>query len=385
MNEQSSIDRFKRQVEIDAWSSLVKPRKILWVGGGAVNSVLTQSEFDVAVVVTSQDMLDEYKNLKGQSNIRVYQVSTLTSLPFPELSFDSVIGLNVKVDYSELESVFGEWQRITKLGGRIIFDAASNDHFCLSQYLTEKDTGIRSNNMSPETFNNLLSMDEIVRLADRFDFTIAKVTPFGALADCYSNNWLSMVFEQKRWWKRFLSLMRHDDLLFECGLFLENELVGVLPSFVAPKVMMAFDNVVSPQGNQRWLERQSKFIEQAGIRLDFDLLTKTYPSIDESWRTKLNELLIPLRNRVFFYTIIQEVKRLLPFLDLDSFIDRPVQIQYQEWQEQDEIDRNVMEFVENWGRENQNLSHFVYSGVPIAETLEYALVGQLIPLLSKNQ
>lgn len=386
MKEQTGINSLKNHVETSLCALLAKPKKLLdiGIGTGRGSLPLARNGFEVTGIDSSKAMLDQCAKNAGDTQITL-KIGDVTNLPFENAQFDTVMGLNVLIHFPHLELILSEWKRVAKTGGRIIFDVLSKDHFAASQNLTMDEANIRLNSVSTEQFNMSLSTNELVMLANKLDLRILDVKSIGAFTVGYSNYWLSDSLESKRWWIRYLSLMQDDDLLLEFVAFLEKDVLGILPPVAAPKIMVVFENKASEQHNESWAKRQMEFIEKARWCLDFEMLKNHYPSVDEKWKTKLNESLLLLRNRVFFYNILRETRNFLPFLDVESFLDERFKIQFREWENQDKVGDKIMDIARKWYENDPFFNDFSDSGVKIGKTLEYMIAQQLFSFSSRKQ
>ncbi len=381
--EQSGINRLAELVESDLCASLAKPTKLLDIGAVGEFLALAGNGFDVTRIVSSRTQPDLCANPDENSRISL-KIGEMAQLPFADAQFDTVLGLKALIQSSNLKSILSEWKRVTKPGGRIVFDLLSKDHICAAQNIRQENSDIKLNNVDFNHLNGALSTEDIIELADDLGLTLAKVIPYGVFTSEYPNFWLHHKLETKQCWRRFLSLLQCDELLLEFAAFLEKDVIGILPPLVAPKIMVAFDNVAPSRQNQKWLMQQSAFIAQAKYRLDFELLKTSFSSVDEKWQSTLNGLLKPLRNRVFFYNVFREIRGLLPFLNIESFLDTRYQAQFNLWHKQDELNSTVMALAKNWYRNEEIEKNSANLNVIVGQTFEYMLAQQLFSFFLKE-
>jgi len=336
--------KLRERVSRDICASLVKPTRLLAIGEQSVKAALPLAElgYEVTGLLDSKTILD-YR-LRSAEELPVnFKLGEAFDLPFADHQFDTLLGLGLYRQSIDLQTLLVEWQRVLKPTGRVIFDCLALGHFSDAIDVTLQSRSANKN--IPDLA--ALSSESVNLLADDLNMKVAKVIPHGVFdMDMPSQYWHERL-EQKQWWKRFVSLLQIDDELLELAVFLELDLVGFLPPRVAPKLMIALDqSIESTQGNC-WAQHDV-LLPCVTQDIDFEWLKTYCRCIDDAWRSQLNALLKPLRNRVFFYHLFAEVRLLLPQLQITSFLDESIASQFARWDQQYETNSKVMAITKSW-------------------------------------
>jgi glycogen(starch) synthase len=124
------IYRYKKQDTFDIIDGMVKPNKILDVGGGMGRLVLSLGKSErreVYLIDISIDMLKLFpgKTLRS-SNIPLIN-SDAHDLPFPDNSFDLVVGLDLFCHLEDPEKALSEFYRVLTRQGMLILDSTNSN------------------------------------------------------------------------------------------------------------------------------------------------------------------------------------------------------------------------------------------------------------------
>lgn len=124
---ENGIYRLKNQIEAEHVVNY-STGKVLDVGTGTGRFArpIHDAGFDVTGVDISEHMLEVAKEASGTRAIK-WQKADVENLPFESASFDTVVSINVITHLPQWQSCVKEFKRVCKPGGRIIFDACSDD------------------------------------------------------------------------------------------------------------------------------------------------------------------------------------------------------------------------------------------------------------------
>lgn len=272
--------RLKDRLEVDACLSHATEDSILDVGLGRAALPLAEAGRRVSGVDLSEASLDECQRLARGRGLQISTgVSSLEQLPFADGTFGSVISLNVLVRFQDWRRVLGEWARVVRPGGRLVFDLPSDDHYRAA-------LGSRVAGEEPARTARVAAED-LVAEAEHSGLAVRALMPYGAfLGDDNPNPWLGEL-ESKYFWKRLLSWLMADEALFEFALFLEQELVAHLTTTMASRFMAVLEKRTDRKRSQAWLER-NRSLDYAlrEVPIDPGCLTGRLGCSQEEWRRR---------------------------------------------------------------------------------------------------
>lgn len=381
MVENRGTSRLKNQVEVDLCARYAVGPKVLdvGIGTGRGSLPLAQAGLEVTGVDSSQAMLDQTGKLAAESGtpIRLLQ-RDLADLKFAAGEFDTVMSLNVLVHFPNWREILAEWRRVTRPGGRILFDIHSQDH---------EDAACAAKGLPPrpedpgEDFSGYMSrirVADLVDTANRLGQRIVAVVPYaGIFAGGNINLWLKNTLADGTRHDRTLSWLISDPDLLAFALFLEQDVFAHLTTRVTGRMMVALDNVPDEAGNQAWLERNERLNTALGKGVDGNLAALV-PAFDAGWREHLNHLLDHPRNRVLLHFLFSAWRDFPGHLDPASFLDARHADTLEAWRRQDALDQLVTQISRALAAWPEAAGILEHQGVPLMGGLDYDLTRDLL-------
>jgi 2-polyprenyl-3-methyl-5-hydroxy-6-metoxy-1,4-benzoquinol methylase len=381
MHEETGLNLLKNAVEVSLCAQLAVKSDLLdvGIGTGRASRPLAAQGFSVTGVDSSKAMLQQCARLAGKLRLNL-QEADVTELPFPDRRFDTVMGLNVMIHFPHTAEILGEWQRVTKPGGRIFFDLLSKDHYCTAKHLDEPQADSILNGVEAIDYCRYLSSHDILQIADTLGLRIAGVLPYGAFFE--TNHWWHDTLGASHSWRRLLSHLRTDRALLDFVAFMELELVTALPPWAAPRIMVAFDNEPDPDANAAWSQRCHALTEIMAHGVNLENLAAWSRQFNEVWRNRFNVHLEAPRSRVLFHRLLRTLRPRLPTLDLNGLLDEELRNQFVLWSAQDVAERDMVQFCESWHGALGDGNVLSASGIALADCFEYELMRRLVQLHS---
>jgi SAM-dependent methyltransferase len=379
MVETHGIRKLKNQVETSLCARYAFGPKLLdvGIGTGRASLPLARAGFDVTGVDSSLAMLEQTRKLAGDTPIRLLQ-GDIANLEFADGEFDCVMSLNVLVHFPNWQDILAELQRVTRPGGRILFDIHSMDH---EDAVYEANGLLRKPDDPGEDFvgyTSKIRVVELVEAANRQGLRIVAVVPsVGVFAEGNINLWLKNTLAEGKHYERLLSWLTSDKALEAFTLFLEQDVFAHLTSRFNGLMMVVIDNTSDESANQSWLERDV-LINMAlanGVNTKiFDLI----PAFDSDWRQRLNAHLEHPRNRVLLHFLLSAWRNFPGRLDLASFLEEHHAMTLAAWRSQDELDRLATHIPRALGELPPAAEILQHNGVPLAGGLDYDLTRDLL-------
>ncbi len=374
-------NRLKNRLEVDACLAYATGTEVLDVGIGTGRGslpLLARGQ-RVTGVDSSQAMLDECQRLAQEQGLQLHtQISQLDCLPFAAASFDSLISLNVLMHFPHWKHILPEWKRVTRPGGRLIFDVHSLDHYraALGRPVAEEEM-LQS---EATTYTLRIAAEDLVAEADRCGLAICALVPYGAFLGGGNRNYLLGELEDKASWARLLSFMATDEALFEFALFVEQEVVARLTTTVTGRFMVVLENRADRKGNQAWLRENRRI--KTGLRrtpIDLERIAGRLGSSLEALRGRASEYLASsLRSRRLLECLAARLvaQGRLGWSDL---LAPPLDAQLAELATKREEDRLASELAQRLPQEPARVAELLeYDGVPLGTGFEYMLVERLL-------
>lgn len=392
MQREAGTTPLKNEVEQDLVRRHVLPGSVLDVGCGTgrASLPLARAGMTVTGIDSSQAMLDQFRRLAGELPLTL-QVGDVAALDFADAAFDNLVALNVLVHFPHWREVLAEWRRVTRPGGRLVFDLYSQDHL---DAVAEKlgvappaPTGADCRNFATGetakadfmTYLNRVRAEELVAAADALGVTLLDVLPYGiVISGAGGNLWRMQTLSDRHAWERLLCWLPEDARLRDFARFLEEEGVARLPAIATDHFMVVLENTPDPARNQAWLARQRRLAAtlEAGIAWP-DLATQV-PSWDAAWRDRLNAALDWPRNRVLFYFLWSAFWDHPRHLDLASFLDARHVDALTAWREQWQRDEATSAILRGFAADPEFAEMFEYQGVDLRPGLEYELTREIL-------
>ena len=346
------------------------------VGTGRGSIPLARAGFSVTGIDSSQAMLDETRRLAGSLNLDL-RVGDVTRLPVDDASKDFLLSLNVLVHFPHWREVLGEWQRVVRPAGRIMFDIHSYDHLVAAHGVDAAAIAVRGMDSSEfGAYMSSVKVEDIVHWANQNDMALRAVIPYSTLYSGACNNHLLTALESRRDWLRLCSWMASDKHLLDLAFWLEYTVTARLPSAATYRYFVVLDNVADIAANQAWLDKNSRLQAMLSQGGDIGELANAMGLDIVVMRQQLARLLVNPRTRAYLYRIIKEIGRLSPRLDFSALLPEPIAALYRDWALQDALDHAAC----RWSRECLSSSdgHFAYANTPLAPALEYPLVENIL-------
>lgn len=376
MAENHGTELLKKQLESKLVERFALGKEVLDVaiGNAQTTMALARRGMEVSGIVSSQAMLDELLRRSGGVPVDL-QVGDFNALSQPEASVDYLVALEALACVPDWRTALNEWRRVLRPSGRMLFDIPSLDHL-------EAVYGAEESARRCATDASALShvrVADLLEWADGNGMKVVAVVPVGAfLGGGAVNHWLRNTLEDKFWWKRMLSWMAAEKSFFNLALYLEEHLVARLTTRATPRFVAVLDNVPDREGNQRWLEEDA----QRNVILSGDVgipeMHRIYgPGLVE-FADALAGHLRTIRNRCFFFALVQAVLAVKPNCDLAALLPANVAALFEDWQLQDELDELTSEIADTWYRAPQLSEEFQIAGTALGPGLEYRMTERIL-------
>jgi len=378
MVENSGTNMLKNALEANIIAHFATGKDVLDVGIGTGRGSIPLARAGMAVtgIDSSQAMLDETRRQAGRLPMTLKQGDVM-NLPVPDQAFDYLISLNVMVHFPHWREVLAEWKRVMRPGGRILFDIHSLDHL-EAVYGKGKQAEEQANRTDFGAYMSHARAEDMVAWADQNGMRVVDIVPVGAfLGGGAINHWFRTELEEKFWWKRLLSWVGKDEELFDCALFLEEEVAARLTTRATCRFMAILENQPDPEANRGWLERNARKNDLLAGPLGRDALEELLPLGDGTFGQNLARRLGRFRNRFFLYSLVGVIESRKPSHGISGLLPQEVADLFNQWRAQDRVDQQAMEIVKGWHGEHFS-SSFAHHGVPVAEGMEYYLMESVL-------
>jgi SAM-dependent methyltransferase len=385
MLENRGTSRLKNQVEVDLCARHAVGSNLLdvGIGTGRGSLPLARAGMQVTGIDSSQAMLDQTGKLAAEAGtpVRLLQ-RDLADLKFADGEFDTVMSLNVLVHFPNWRDILAEWQRVTRPGGRILFDIHSRDH---------EDAACAAKGLPPRPedpgadfagYQSRLRVADLVKTADQLGLRITSVTPYaGIFAGGNLNLWLKNTLADGLRYDRILSWLISDQRFFAFALFLEQEVFAHLTTRVTGRMMIALDNTPGVAANVIWLQRDSRLNAVLAKNIG-DTLSDSIPAFDHAWRDRLNAHLDHPRNRVLMHFLLSAWRDFPGRLDIAAWLDPDHARTLLSWQFQEALDQVASGILHEVAEVPAASAILDYHGIPLTGGLEYDLTRELIAYLA---
>lgn len=377
MTDSSGTNPLKNVVERNIIDHYVQGNKIIdvGIGTGRGSLPLARNGFNVIGIDSSQAMLDETQRQAGETPIELL-LGDVEKLPCPDQSADTVLSLNVMVHFPHWQSVLGEWQRVLRPGGRIIFDIHSLDHLEAALPLEEahRYANAGASDGSHGVYMSHARVTDIAAWADANQCTLRAIVPYASIygRPAY-NHWLTPL-EDRFDWQRLLSWLGNDKKLLDLAVFIEETMISQLGSKSTCRFFAVIDNTSGD--NQAWL-RENEARDQAIKNGNW---ASILPIQHPAWLNTLSQLLSSPRTRQFLFRLVETIShRFAPF-DFLHLIPEPYQSLFQDWRLQHLLDDSALKIAQQWPNSSSagNGTGLTFKGIPLSPGLEYPLMENIL-------
>lgn len=195
-------------------------------GNGRISIPLCDAGCDVTATDISDSMLKVAQQAAGDRKM-CWQVADVENLPFKDNEFDTVVSANVLLHIPQWKEAVREFLRVTKPGGRIVFDLRSADMLVKANSGTNKySTAAHPND--PQGYFSEIGLDDILSFLKENGYQLDSLIPHNIFN---SNFWLEDYLGTKwpEFSEQFKNYMLNSPAAFEMWCFVERYLVPRLP------------------------------------------------------------------------------------------------------------------------------------------------------------
>lgn len=384
MQENRGVTPLKNAVEQTRVAAGLIDGSVLDVGCGTgrASLFLARAGRQVTALDNSAAMLEQYRRLAGETPV-ILREGDLGQLDFAGQSFENVVSLNVLVHFPHWRQVLAEWQRVLRPGGRLVFDLHSQDHLdCVRTHFGEAAAGPVAAGEEASgyaDYRHAVRTRELVEVANTLNMTVRAVLPYGAvISGAEHNRWRRRTLSDVHAWNRLLSWLPHDERLFECARFIEEDILGSLTSVASDHFMVVLENTPCADGQAAWCAHEAAVNRALEAGISLERLSVLLPDWNADWCERLNTLLDWPRNRVLFYFLWTAFWDHPHQLDLASFLAPRHAETLANWQRQWRLDQATSAVLRGFAAEPAFAATFAYHGVNLRPGLEYELTQDVL-------
>lgn len=384
VTENIGVNRLINRVETELIAGNARGREVIDIGIGTGRASLPLLDHGIRVtgIDSSQAMLDECGRRAGARDIEL-TLGDVTAVPYGEARFDTAISLNVLTHFPNWREVLPEWLRITRPGGRVIFDVYSLDHIeAVAGNTGETVEGLLAGRMGedPARYNLRLRLTELAEFAESQGITLLAAHPYSGTLGGDQNFWLARGWAHGRVWERILSWIAEDERLFQFLSFLELEGFAKMGSQATGRFMVVLEKRPPAPGenaemvgrharlNRIWGEGATRLGDLAAC-LGQDAL---------AWRAQLNAHLDHPRNRLFLFQLLTALSTAGASLNMEDWFEPRHAMTLERWLLALELDRQIYDLASGWHRRAPFSEILEYKGVPLGVALEYDSVRAMM-------
>ncbi|MDP9018742.1 MAG: methyltransferase domain-containing protein [Candidatus Eremiobacteraeota bacterium] len=378
MIDPSGAIMFKNRIEVGAFARYVCGPSVLdvGVGTGRASLPLARAGYSVTGVDSSVAMLQKTKELAGSTNL-VLQEDDLAKLTFADATFDTVMGLNTIAHFPHWQPILKEWQRVTKHGGRMVFDMFSLDHDVAYAQAIGRDEAYGVDHFAAKHESEYylrLKIEDLVAFCDESKLRIVKIQPYSVLIGSSGyNRFLEHTPLSGKAWDRLLTWIGADERMFDFLTFVEEELFGNLTSKTACRYVVVLDNVADPDANGSFVRRNTAV--NAALAAGINSETMRVAGIDvATFRVALTQHLEHPPSRYAFLRMLSaNIKWGWP-ISLDDLVEERYLEECKAVYGRVRTDAAITALLETFHQRAAVGEALTYRGVPVAKSLEYDLM-----------
>ena len=374
----SGFNLMKNRVETELFERFMKGAKILdvGIGTGRASLPLARAGRRVTGVDSSQAMLDKCRELAEGTTISL-QIGDVTSLPFSDASFDSVMSLNTFAHFPHWQAMLREWRRVVRAGGELMFDVYSLDHDIAFARATGQSDDFGVTHFAPQSVEGYylrVAVEELVEFATQLGLRVRAIAPYSALFGRAGwNRFFQDSLIESNAWDRLLSWVSSDAKLFDFLAFLESEIVSKLTSQATCRFMAVFD-VADASANRDWIDRNRRYNAELMKGLSPSTVAQ-FGGVDvERVRHKLSEFMIHQPCRFTLARLMLANRRWNWPLHLREWIEERYRLQLDHVYALGLVDDVVLGLVRSLSNSPQVSEILRYCGVPLTSAFEYDLM-----------
>lgn len=350
------------------------------VGTGRASLPLARNGKCVTGVDSSQAMLEKCAEEAQGIPMRLL-IGDVAELPFEDASFDTVMGLNTVAHFPHWKHILREWRRVVRAGGEVLFDMHSLDHDIAFARATGHDREYALTKFAPvelSRFHQRLEVEELVGFAAEIGLSVRAIVPYGAFFGRSGvHRFMDGTLLSGRAWDRLLSWAAADKNLFEFVCFLEEEIVGRLPSTSTGRFFAVFDAIDRPEHNSAWIERNRDANGLLSKGLLSALLELSGADVGRV-RSLLNGFLGHEPNRFLLARMFLAKRKWNWAISVRDWIDDPYATQIEHALNLGSLNDVVMAILESFSQVPEVAQAFDYRGFPLAKIMEYDLIGNVL-------
>lgn len=200
-------------------------------------------------------------------------------------------------------------------GGRILFDLLSRDH---------KDALAHAGvSAAADDGNTHVCAADVAACCTRNDLALVGIFPYGALASAGLPSWRGSSLATGPSWDRIVTWTARDARFRTFVAGIEDDIVALLPSEIAPRFFVVAERRAAPHENERWSQRNDalRAVLRTGVRRS-DLEPLLGSATWSRWRAVLAQVVYPPNLIAAFRLLDAAAKRSYP-IELGTLLAAP--------------------------------------------------------------
>lgn len=382
MESQAGGTLMKNRIETALFQKYVRGSEVLdvGVGTGRASLPLARAGKTVTGVDSSQAMLEKCRELANGTPIRLLP-GDVAQLPFPDASFDTVMGLNTLAHFPNWKEIMREWRRVARPGGEMLFDVHSLDHDIAFARATGHDEHYAEEHFAakdPRGFHLRLRADDLVEHAGEIGLKVRAIVPYGALfGSAGVHRFLAGSLLDGHSWDRLLSWVGEDSQLFDFFAFLEEEIVGRMPTSATGRFFAVFDVVEDRAANQAWIRANRELETQIALGPAVALFERAGAGVDRL-RQRLNGFLAHEPNRFAFARMLLANRSWNWDVHLQDWIEPRYRVQLEHVQTLGTLNEVTLGMLRSLSNSSEIAQALDYKGLPLQQILAYDMMRAVL-------